>query len=210
MGLLLKEYVKPQCLLGMWETDEDFITLYSGLNLDEEEISMLNSFGNYSRKLEWLTARSLLNEMVGNDVRIHYNGKRKPFLDDGRYNISISHSNRLTAILLSEVHRVGIDIENMSGEITILSEKFLSDEEKAAVKEEMGKYHIYLYWCAKEALYKICDKQDINFRKDILIEPFVPRNHGNITGRVLNRSVNEKFRLEYFRYGNYSIVWCCK
>lgn len=210
MGLLFKEYVKPGCLLGIWETSEDFITLYSGLSLSEDEIRTLNSFGNYSRKLEWLTVRSLLNDLLGRKVKIHYNGKRKPFLDDGRFNISISHSNRLTSVLMSREHRVGIDMEHMTGKITGLSDKFLSPKEQSAVSKDKAKYHIYLYWCAKEALYKICDMQKLNFKKDILIDPFEPRDNGTLTGRVINSSVNEEFQLEYFRYGDYSVVWCCK
>ncbi len=210
MGLLFKEYVKPGCLLGIWETSEDFITLYSDLNLSEDEVHTLNSFGNYSRKLEWLTVRSLLNDLVGRKVKIHYNGKRKPFLNDEKFNISISHSKRLTSVILSREHRVGIDMEHMSGKITGLSEKFLSSEEESAISKEREKYHIYLYWCAKEALYKICDMQNLNFKKDIIIDPFEPRDNGTFTGRVIKSGVNEEFQLEYFRYGDYLIVWCCK
>ncbi len=210
MGLLFKEYVNSNCLLGLWETEEDFFTLYSGLNLSKEEIDTLNSFRNYDRKLEWLTVRRLLYEMTGPDVKIFYNGKRKPFLNDRKYNISISHSHKLTSILLSKQCRVGVDLEYISNEIGPLANKFLNQKEKQEARLSGEDYHIYLYWCAKEAIFKICDKQDISLRKHIYIDPFEPGDEGKLTGRVCKNQNNEEFCLEYFRYGNYFIVWCCK
>ena len=74
----------------------------------------------------------------------------------------------------------------------------------------MKKFHLYLHWCAKEALYKICDKVDINFVTNLSIEPFKPKVKGLISGTVNNSYMNEKFVLDYFTLKNYSIVWCYK
>ena len=37
MGLIVKEQLSGDCLLGIWEISENFDTLYSGFRLDEEE-----------------------------------------------------------------------------------------------------------------------------------------------------------------------------
>ena len=210
MGIVMKKYMHDDCLLGMWEITEDFFTLYEMLDLSSDEIASLNSFKSYNRKLEWLSVRVLLAEMTTPGIKIYYNGNRKPFLTDSSYNISISHSNRLTSILLSKIHRVGLDLEFVSGKIASLAGKFLTQAEEEALSKKSRRYHVYIYWCAKEALYKICNKQNINFREDIIIDPFVPEKQGVLTGRVSNDTIREFFELNYFRYRNYTIVWCYK
>ena len=210
MGLVLKKYVQDDCLLGIWEITEDFFSLYDMLDLNGDEINTLNSFKSYSRKLEWLSVRVLLTEMVGPDIKIYYNGNRKPFLTDKSFHISISHSNRLTSIILSRKHRVGLDLEYVSNKIASLAGKFLTPPEEKSISSRFRRYHVYIYWCAKETLYKICDKQHINFREDILIDPFIPEKRGTLTGKVHTDAIKEDFVLHYFKYQNYTVVWCCK
>lgn len=112
--------------------------------------------------------------------------------------------------MLSRRHRIGLDLEFVSNKISSLAGKFLTPEEEKAVDPECRKYHVYLYWCAKEALYKICDKQNINFREDIIIDPFIPAAEGTVTGKVHTDAIREDFALTYFKYQDYAIVWCYK
>lgn len=210
MGLILKEKVAGDCLLGMWEITEDYQTLYSRLRLDNEEEERLRSFKNEGRKLEWLSVRNLISELTGRESRIIYNAERKPFIKGNSFSISISHSRHLTSILLSENRRVGIDLEYMSHKISRIGFKFINEQEIITGDPGLKPYHLYIHWCAKEALYKICDKQDINFRDNLTIFPFTPGKEGHIKGRVLNVQGVEDFRLYYRRYNNYAIVWTCK
>jgi 4'-phosphopantetheinyl transferase len=210
MGLVMKKYVQDDCLLGIWEITEDFFHLYDMLELTSVEIETLNSFKSYDRKLEWLSVRVLLAEMTGPEIKIFYNGNRKPFLTDRSYHISISHSNKLTSIILSKNHRVGIDLEFISNKISSLAGKFLTPGEEEAIVRKCHRYQVYIYWCAKETLYKICDKQNINFREDIIIDPFIPAKKGVLSGSVHTNAIEEDFVMNYFKYQNYTIVWCCK
>ena len=210
MGVIVKEQVAGDCLLGIWEITEDFNTLYSRLRLDDEEEEKLRSFKSEGRKLEWLSVRNLINELTGRESRIIYNAERKPFIKGNSFSISISHSHNLTSILLSENRRVGIDLEYMSHKINKISFKFINEQEIITHDPGFERYHLYIHWCAKEALYKICDKQDINFRDNLTIFPFSPEKEGHIKGRVLNVYGIEDFRLYYREYNNYAIVWTCK
>ena len=65
-------------------------------------------------------------------------------------------------------------------------------------------------WGAKEAMYKILDKQDINFRDGLTIYPFQPEESGFMTGSALNGTGKEQFELEYLQHENYALVWCVK
>jgi phosphopantetheinyl transferase len=194
----------------VWEITEDYDTLYSMVDLATVEKNKLDSFKNISRKVEWLSVRALVKNMLGKDTRILYNAENKPFVKGNTHQISISHSNMLTAVLISKDKRVGIDLEFMSGKISKVADKFINERESITENPEMRKYHMYLHWCAKEALYKILDKQDINFRDGLTITPFDPDEHGFMKGTVMNGNGLESIELEYLQHDNYALVWCVK
>lgn len=210
MGIFLKTEVQPECLLGVWEITEDYDTLYSMVKLNRAEKARLASFRSNSRKLEWLSVRALIRSMKGPDARITYTAENKPLLNGGAGNISISHSRSLTAILVSTEKRVGIDLEYMSGKISRLGHKFMNDNEVLTSNAKNKKFHLYVHWCAKEALYKTIDKQDVSFREGITILPFEPEDNGFIRGHIVNSVGEEDFDLEYLHHENYALVWCCK
>jgi 4'-phosphopantetheinyl transferase len=209
MGVIINKDIDG-CKFGIWKISEDYYTLYSMLSLDMEEIAMLNGFGNENRKVEWLSVRALANEMTGKDSRIIYNDEHKPFLKGMAYNISISHSRNMTSILMSKTSRVGIDLEYMSHKIGNLSNKFVNDQEYITNDPDTMLYHLYLHWCGKEAIYKICDKQDINFKENLTLFPFEPKQSGTLKGRVLNDHGLEGFVLKYQMIEGYAIVWTSK
>ena len=198
------------CLLGIWKITEDYYTLNSMMSLDMEEISMLNGFGNENRKVEWLSVRALAKGMTGKDSRIIYNEKHKPFLKGMAFNISISHSKNLTSIFMSKDKRVGIDLEFMSHKINTVSNKFINSQEYITDDPELNLYHLYIHWCGKEAIYKICDKQEINFKENLTLFPFEPKPSGTVKARLLNNHGIEDFVLNYQMIEGYSIVWTCK
>ncbi|MBU8891817.1 MAG: 4'-phosphopantetheinyl transferase superfamily protein [Bacteroidales bacterium] len=210
MGLILKERIKDDVKFGLWEITEDYDTLRSNLKLDQEDITTVENFKNHRRKLEWLSVRILLKRMLGKDSKIVYGPERKPYLHNNLYNISISHSKDFTAILIGKKRRVGLDLEFMTSKILRIADKFLRPEELENIEKDQKLYHLYLHWCAKEALYKICDKVDINFVTNLNIDPFKPKENGLMVGAVNNSYMNEKFTLNYFTLKNYSIVWCYK
>lgn len=210
MGCITKHYLNESTVLGVWKIEEDIRTLRNLIIMDPDDRKKYREFASTSRKLEFLSVRALLAELVGNDARIVYNKNNKPFLRDGSRFISISHSNRLTAILLSINERVGIDLEYMGSNIGAIAFKFLNRREKITKDPDKSRYHMYLHWCAKEALYKICDKEGISIRKDITIEPFEVKDSGEINGRVSTKRIKDSFTLYYARYDNYAIVWTKK
>jgi phosphopantetheinyl transferase len=210
MGCITKHYLNEYSVLGVWKIEEDLGTLLDAVILDTEEKKKYKGFRSTSRKLEFLSVRALLSELLGKEARIVYNKNNKPFLKDGSHFISISHSHRLTAILLSTNEKVGIDLEYMSSNIAAFCFKYMNRKEKVTRDPESRKYHLYIHWCAKEALYKICDKEGISIRNNITIEPFELQESGEIKGKVHTEKIKESFDLFYTRYDNYSIVWTKK
>jgi len=210
MGCISKHYLNEFTILGVWKIEEDLKTLVDSVVLDNDDKKKYKVFASTSRKLEFLSVRALLAELLGKDARIVYNKNNKPFLKDGSRFISISHSNKLTAILLSSNEKVGIDLEYMSSNIGPIAFKFINRKEKISKDPENRRYHLYLHWCAKEALYKICDKEGISIKKNITIDPFEVSESGEIRGKVQTDKINDSFDLFYTRYDNYAIVWTKK
>jgi phosphopantetheinyl transferase len=210
MGCITKHILNESTILGVWKIEEDIDTLLEMVVLDNDEKKRYKVFTSTSRRLEFLSVRALLLELLGKDARIVYNKNNKPFLQDGTRFISISHSHKLTAILTSTNERVGIDLEYMSANIGALAFKFLNRKEKITKNPDARKYHLYIHWCAKESLYKICDKEGISIRNNITIEPFEVSESGEINGKVHTNKINEAFDLFYSRYDNYAIVWTKK
>jgi phosphopantetheinyl transferase len=210
MGCITKHYLNEFSILGVWKIEEDLDTLLDLVVLDNDEKKKYKGFSSNSRKLEFLSVRALLSELIGKDAKIVYNKNNKPFLKDGSRFISISHSHKLTAILLSTNEKVGIDLEYMSSNIAALAFKFLNRKEKVTKEHEDRKYHLYIHWCAKEALYKIFDKEGISMKKNITIELFKVKESGEIKGQVHTDKINESFDLYYSKYDKYAIVWTKK
>lgn len=210
MACISEHHLNEYTMLGVWKIEEDLKTLLSMVELGPEDIKKFSVFKSTSRMLEFLSVRALLAEMLGPEAKIVYNKNNKPFIKDGSHFISISHSNKLTAIMLSSRERIGLDLEYMSANITGIARKFINRKEKITMNKELRKYHLYLHWCSKEAIYKICDKEGISMQKNITIYPFKVEESGDIMGEVQSVLINEIFELQYTRYENYAIVWTKK
>lgn len=210
MACITKHYLNKDTVIGVWKIEEDLATLTGMVDMSPEDEKRYEIFRSTSRKIEFMSVRALLAELLGREARIVYNKNNKPFIKDGSHFISITHSNKLTAILVSKNERVGIDLEYMRININAFASKFLNRREKITRRWADRTYHLYIHWCAKEAIYKICDKEGINIVNDITIEPFEVRESGEIRGRVKNERIDDQFTLYYSKYDNYTIVWTKK
>ena len=210
MACITKHYLNKDTVIGVWKIEEDLPTLLEMVDMGPEDQKRYEIYRSTSRKMEFLSVRALLAEMMDRDARIVYNKNNKPFIKDGSHFISITHSNKLTAILISRNERVGIDLEYMRLNINAFASKFLNKREKITRRWADRTYHLYIHWCAKEAMYKICDKEGINIVNDISIEPFEVQESGEIRGTVKNERIDDQFTLYYSKYDNYTIVWTRK
>ncbi|MBS3806374.1 MAG: 4'-phosphopantetheinyl transferase superfamily protein [Bacteroidales bacterium] len=208
MPIVIDKQINHHCRLGVWKITEDYPRLISALTPDEDDRYTLEGFKNPKRKLEWMSVRVLLNRLTGKNNKILYNGNRKPYLSDHSYNISISHSDQYSTVLLGKNKWVGVDIEKMQSKIEHIAFKFLQQRELQQISPHRRIYHLYLHWCAKEALYKLCDKKNLSFRQNMYIEPFEPQAEGFLYGQVETPEFQLRLTLYYFSIDNYSLVWC--
>ena len=211
MPILIDKEVDDDVRFGIWEIKESFNELRHLVSLRPEEIKRKKQFLSRHRKMEFLSVRALFQTMLDKEFHyIKYNKARKPLVNNNTHNISITHSSNFTAVMLSKEYRVGIDLECMSNKIRHISHKFINDNELITSQPESVRYHLYIHWCAKEALFKILDKPKINFKEDLTIQPFTPEKEGLIKGFVKAEGYDEVFDLHYARWGDYVIVYTYK
>lgn len=174
---LVSIHNKP--LWGIWKIEESSEKLFSMLEEGEVYSAELEKIHTEHRRQEWLTARILLQRLLGRFARIAYYDSGAPFLPTESLQISISHTKGYVAVILSE-EATGIDIEYRSDRILKVRSHFMTKEEDADVASEHEKEQLLVYWCAKETLYKILGREGVGFF-DLHVSPFTFSTEGCVS-----------------------------
>ncbi|MCH1478727.1 MAG: 4'-phosphopantetheinyl transferase superfamily protein [Crocinitomicaceae bacterium] len=142
----------------------------SCVNIDtflfEKERKQLKALQHPNRKIEFIGARQLRNEMIKNQ-EISYLDSGKPYLKDSKMHISISHSDAAICLCLSQ-NSVGIDIEIPSLRSVKVASKFCSDAESKLFNTSSIDDMTTL-WSIKESIYKKIDEPGLDFKKCIRV-----------------------------------------
>lgn len=206
MSLYLKREVSPQITIGIWAITESISELAQCINLSDLELEELNKIKYESKKLQWLSLRALLNEILQVKADIKYTEKGKPYLEGHHLKISFSHTLKFAAVIVNKEKETGIDIEKINSKVERIKSKFLSEQELGDDKEYvLEKLHVY--WGAKEALYKLYGKKELAFKENILIEPFEFTGTGTIKGRIKKGEFMKYFILSYEKIQDYILVY---
>ena len=114
----LKTIIDDNSKIGLWEINESMFQIAEIAEKLDEQIP--KNFTSSKRKKEWVCTRALLNEISGKS-KIFYDSSGSPKIDENF--ISISHSKKLVAIILSDKN-CAIDIEEISEKSKVLLSKF--------------------------------------------------------------------------------------
>jgi 4'-phosphopantetheinyl transferase EntD len=126
------------------------------------------------RKREWLSVRTLLKRLLGEEKEIAYTDFGKPYLADNSCHISISHTKDFVAVIWGKEKEVAIDIERISSRVENIRSRFMSEPEESNLSKENPVIHLLLHWSAKESLFKLLPENDIEFKSQLHIRPFEP------------------------------------
>lgn len=138
------------------------------------------------KRLEWLSGRALIKTLLEN-LQLEYVGLRKdefgkPFLKDHNHEISISHSYPYIAVQIHTSQPVGIDLEQPKEKLLKVAHRVLSSTELTDAGNDITKHCIY--WCAKEAMYKLHGKRGLHFENQLNLAPFELQNKGFLRGKI--------------------------
>lgn len=203
---LFKTIPIPGGLIGLWkftETSADLIPSFS-----EEELAdpTFLKYTHEKRKVEWLATRALIRQLIGTDFAISYLSSGKPILKHDRFkHISISHSRDFAAVLLHEHLNVGIDIEETTRDYNRIEKRYLSDDE--IIQTDKNGQLQCLYWCAKEAIFKLVDDEGIEFRQQIHISPGSAMPENQFSAKFISKNREYNYQLHYQFFSEHCLVW---
>ena len=153
-------------------------------------------------KSQFLASRKLI-ALVNSDLRVTYK-EDVPLLSDNR-NISISHSENIATILISENKGIGIDVERINKKVHSIKSKFLNEKEIHYLSGYKETRNLTKAWTAKESIYKAVRMPGIIFSENILIEEFNNESTTGI-GKFISTNQEKKFKLYFYDLDNYCLT----
>jgi len=203
---LFKTIIQPEGLIGVWKLSETLNELLPFFSNQELNDPAYLQYTHEKRKIEWLATRSLIKQLIGTDFSISYAESGKPILEHARYkNISISHSRYFAAVYIHEEYQVGLDIEDSTRNYNAIEKRYLSDEE--LLQTDKNPLMQCLYWCAKEAIFKLVPDHDIEFRNQIHISTFNPEIEDRFQVKFKSEKGDSNHELHFQIFEGHCLVW---
>lgn len=195
---------------------QDTIALWQ---IAEKELSTLENTLAESQRLGYSEVKSLLikrqkmsvlvllNQLLGKQVEVEYNADGKPNIKGVDMEVSMTHSQERVAVMISP-QKAGLDLQYIHPKIERIIHKFLNEEELGSLNAESRLEHSHVFWCAKEALYKVYSKRGLIFSEQILITPFNYSDEGGvIQGKVMAEGQEWEYHLKYEKIDGYMLVY---
>ena len=208
MALYLRKKLDNKAEIAVWqvtETEDELIRLSSVPTDEMEEISL---FRNENQRRQKLAVRALLNEVFEEKMYLNHHDNGKPYLENCVTNISITHTDKYVAIIISDDDELGIDIESLDRNFAPVEEKALSEEEIDDHDDDKKNEQLAIYWCAKEAIFKRMSQSRVNFAEQIEVEKFNLKKEGELEATFIHKDeYEEDFELEYMMFDRHVLVW---
>ena len=180
--------------------------------LDETQLSMddtslLKTRKGKKSKEYFLAVRKLIKN-EDPEIIVKYDLNGKPYLNIQK-GISISHSNKLVAICISNEIDFGIDVQYKTNKILNIQNKFLSYNEKKNLGYNNSLESLIKLWSAKESIYKALGKKGISFSNDLEINTI---NNKDLfrAGYYKKDNIKIKFDLDFLFIEEYIICYAKK
>ncbi|MBP5488531.1 MAG: 4'-phosphopantetheinyl transferase superfamily protein [Bacteroidales bacterium] len=170
-----------------------------------EEISYIKSETLRKQKL---AVRALLDAMFEDKVYLSHHDNGKPYIENDATNISITHTDKYVAIILSTEAEVGIDCESLDRDFSAVEKKALSEDEIDDLDDNKRNEQLAIYWCSKEAIYKLTSQYDVNFAEQIELDNFRFRDEGDLDATFTDDDgYEQEYELHYFTFDRHVLVW---
>lgn len=204
MPLVKSELMGKESAWGLWQISES-----------EEELAFTafescpDDIVAPAKRKEFLAGRALVKslvELIGSEYSgIRKDEQGKPFLKDLTLEISLSHSSPYVAAQIHNGTAVGIDIEQPKEKLLRVAPRILSPIEEEDAGEDIVKHCVY--WCAKEAMYKLYGKRGLHFNNQLNIDPFQLKKAGDLRGYIRANGIPEIVSLGYIIKEDYVLVY---
>jgi len=172
------------------------------LNKDDKKLFKLKK--NNLLREQFLATRKILS-IENSDYIITYDLDGKPILNS-EFNISISHSHEIAALVVSNKKIIGLDVQFKESKILNIKNKFLNKFEKLNIGGDPSIDILTMIWTSKESIYKAIGLKGISFSKNIQIDKFIEKDKIG-EGYYINGIEKVKFDLKFFYLGEYIVCY---
>ena len=208
MALYLRKKLDNKAEIAVWhvtESEEELLGLTSVPNDELEEISL---FRSESQRRQKLAVRALINEVFEDKMYLNHHDNGQPYLENCATNISITHTEKYVAIIIHDEEEVGIDVESLDRDFSVVEQKALSEDEIDDLEKDKRNEQLAIYWCAKEALFKRMALNRVVYSEQIEVEKFNVRKEGELEATFSHKDGHEEdFELEYMIFDRHVLVW---
>lgn len=199
--------VNNEITIYIWSIEESFEELHQNIIITENIKSRLAQMRSELHQRGFLSVRQLLRVAGYQSSDLFYDENGKPHLLDGKH-ISITHSFVFSAIIVSEVDEVGIDIELIRDKIQRIGYKFTSFENSYLTKQELTR-KLSIIWCIKESLYKAFATKGVSFKNHIKVIPFDAYG-SNTVAWVYYKGRQAKYKASFFTVEGFMCAYAIK
>lgn len=206
MGIVSIQKFGNNSCLGLWNICEPLEELLQGVDLNQHDLFTLEKKISVRKKKEWLACKNLVRSMTSDVVAIDYDLNGRPFDMTGKYHVSMSHSGHYASAYLSESGPVGTDVQRLKPTISAGADFFLNKDELKWVDIEDNRL-MHLVWSAKESAFKFAAQNDLNFKKDIVLNCFNSNQNEHIEVTIFRHQATEKIRTAYSFFEEYVLTW---
>lgn len=203
MPLFYQFAVNKNTRLAIWHIEENESFFLKKVTLKKE-------ITHPHKRLQHLAGRYLLPFLFTDfpNEEILIADSKKPYLKDEAYHFSISHCGNFAAAIVSKTQRVGIDIEIFTDKVFKIKDKFLNKEEALfAEKYKYNKALLTTLWCVKEAAFKWYSFGKVDFKNNILLQPFIFNKEGDISTVFAKSNENISLTTNFKLFENLSLAW---
>ena len=172
--------------------------------LNNEEIKLFKLKKSNLLKEQFLAIRKIL-ALENSDYIITYDLDRKPILNS-EFNISISHSHEIAALVISNNLKFGMDVQFKESKILNIQNKFLNRFEKLNIGDNPSIDILTMIWASKESIYKAIGLKGISFSKNIKIDKVTEKDKTG-KGYYINGMEKVKFDLKFFYLDEYIVCY---
>ena len=208
MALYLRKKLDNKAEIAVWhvtESEEELLGLTSVPNDELEEISL---FRSESQRRQKLAVRALINEVFEDKMYLNHHDNGQPYLENCATNISITHTDNYVAIIIHDEEEVGIDVESLDRDFSVVEKKALSEDEIDDLEKDKRNEQLAIYWCAKEAIVKRMSQNRVVYAEQIEVEKFNVRKEGELEATFIHKDEHEEdFELEYMIFDRHVLVW---
>lgn len=207
MPLISESTLNDGTILGIWNIAESLEYLSSVTELTAEEQRELQKRPGRQKKKQFLAARVLLAELLGERQPVCYLPGGGPFIPGSPLQVSVSHSGNYVAVAVSTGKQVGTDIEVLPRKaLAKAKDYFLNSSEQEQVAGSDSVEELHVYWSAKEALFKYAGDAQLNLRDHFSIGPFSFSTHGRLSAGISGGPQTGQVALSYWLEQDYIVV----